>query len=219
MLFLKYLWEDIKRFYRRLISRSVISLKPGKNQYLRYKLQEKWERLGLRKWANNNPKIILGTSITTVSIFIVILIAQCVPSQRPNIPRIHKVWFYDINTNKLFIADNDEVAPIDAPSGKMAGVRAYVLSYSFEPNESERFIAYLEKFTPEGKKCVLICRKAGTKVTKEMILELNKNRFVCNPNDMNWFLADSNDGRLILQQAYHTNEKGQIPISCLPVQK
>jgi hypothetical protein len=184
-------------------------------KYIWWDIEERWERLGLRSWVNNNPKIILGISIVTVIIFLLIVIAQCMPYNPPAIPRTHKAWFYDLNTNKLFVADSDNIPPIDAPSGKLpdgqpAGVKAYVFSYIREPNESERFIGYLEKYTPQGKKIISLFRKSKNNVTKDMVLELNKNRFVCKPSKQ-WFLADSNEGRVILKQVSRINEKGQIP--------
>jgi len=221
MLFWKYLWEDIKRLYSRLIPQCVKSLKLEKSQYLRYKLLEKWERLALGKWINKNPKIVIGISIASVSIFLLIVIAQLMPYRPPAIPQTYKAWFYDLNTGKLFTAESREIPPIDAPSGKLpdgqlAGVKAYVLSYLREPNESERFIGYLEKYTPQGKEIIDSFRKSQKNVTNESVQRLNKNRFVRRLDDDHWFLANSNEGRVILEQVSRINEMGQIPHYCPP---
>jgi len=190
-------------------------------KYIRYDIEERLERLDLRNRINNNPKIVIGISIASVSIFLLIVIARLMPYKPPIISESNKIWFYDLNTEKLFVADEDEIPPIDAPSGKFpdgqpAGVRAYVLTYFQDPNESERFIGYLEKYTPEGKKIIFSFQKSRDNVTKELVRQLNKNRFVRTPDDDRWFLTDSNEGRLILKQVSLINETGQIPRYCSP---
>ena len=52
-------------------------------KYIWYDIEERWERLGLRKWINNNPKVIMGISIVAVSIFLLIMIAQLMPYRPP----------------------------------------------------------------------------------------------------------------------------------------
>jgi hypothetical protein len=193
-------------------------------KYIWWNIEDRWERLGLkniRNCANNNPKIVIGICIGAVLLLLLIVIAQLMPYRSPITLPPHKVWFYDLNTNELFVADGDKIPPIKAPSDKLvdgepAGVKAHVLSYIRDPNESERFIGYLEKYTPEGKKLLSTVKKSGTGVTKEMIQELNKNRFVRTADDNRWFLADSDRGRAILEQVFRTNEKGERPHACIP---
>ena len=190
-------------------------------KYIWYDIEERWERLGLRSWINNNPKIVIGITVAAVFIFLLIVIAQLMPYRAPIISQTSKAWFYDLNTDKLFITDGDKVPPVKAPSGSFpdgqpAGVKACVLSYIREPNESERFIGYLEKYTPEGKKIISSFRKSGKNVTREVVSQLNKNRFVRRVDDERWFLADSDEGRVILEQVFLMNEAGQIPQYCSP---
>ncbi|HAL45776.1 MAG: hypothetical protein A2Y12_14695 [Planctomycetes bacterium GWF2_42_9] len=185
-------------------------------KYLKYDIEEWLKRPAIRKWINDNPRIVIRITIATISLFLIILIFKLVPYRSPNVSMNHKAWFYDLNTKKLFAEDGDKIPPIDAPSGKLAGVKAYVLSYVLEPNENEKFIAYLEKFTPQGRKYIDICKEAKTKVTEKMINDLNCNRYVSKPNDINWFLASSDKGREILRQANKANDKGQMPLNYLP---
>jgi hypothetical protein len=190
-------------------------------KYIWWDIKDRWERLGLRNRINSNPKIVLGIGIGSVLIFLLIVTAQLVPYRSSITRQPRKAWFYDLNTNKLFVADGDKVPPIEAPSGKLpdgqpAGVKAHVLSYLQDPNESERFIGCLEKYTPEGEKILSLFKKAGTNVTKELIQQLNKNRFVRTAADDRWFLVDSDEGRIILERVLRTNENGQIPRACTP---
>ena len=190
-------------------------------KYIWYDIEERWERLGLRKWINNNPKVIIGISIASMLIFLLIVISQLMPYKPPILSQPPKAWFYDLNTNKLFTAEGDKIPPIDAPSGPLpdeqpAGAKARVFSYVRDPNESERFIGYLEKYTPQGKEIIFSFRKSGNKVTKEMVLQLNRNRFIRKVDDDRWFLADSNEGRVILRSILFPNEKGLQPYYCPP---
>ena len=61
------------------------------------------------------------------------------------------VWFYDLNTGELFVADGQAVAPIAAPSdrgGKESGVLAQVIRIE---GEDELRVVFLQSFTPEAK--------------------------------------------------------------------
>lgn len=190
-------------------------------RYIWYDIEERWDRLGLRKWINDNPKIIIGISIATGVLFLLIVITSLIPHNPPIISDSQKTWFYDLNTKKLFVVDGDSIPPIDAPSGQLAdgqpaGVKAYVFSYLKDPKESERFIGYLEKFTPEGKKMISSIRKSESNVTSQMVHQLNSNRFVRRPADSDWVAADSDEGRFILGQVSRVNESGQAPHYCSP---
>ncbi|MCX5660833.1 MAG: hypothetical protein NTW19_14090 [Planctomycetota bacterium] len=67
------------------------------------------------------------------------------------------VWYYDLGTNQLFSAAPDSIPPIQAPPDpkkpdvKSEGVRALVFSCGSCRDASKRFVAYVEKYTPEGK--------------------------------------------------------------------
>ncbi len=190
-------------------------------RYIRYDIEERWDRLGLRKWINNNPKIVIGISVIAGIVFLLIVITSLIPYKPPITSESQKNWYYDLNTETLFVVDGTKIPPIDAPSGKLpdgqpAGVRAYVFSYSRNPNESERFIGYLEKFTPEGKKMIVSIRKSKSNVTGGMVRRLNSNRFVCRPSDKCWYLADSKEGVAILEQVSRSNKHGQSPNYCQP---
>jgi hypothetical protein len=83
--------------------------------------------------------------------------AATTPAPPPK--RTGQVWYYDLNTGKLFTGRIDDIAPIDAPSGptpagQQAGVKAYVFSYGNCSNESERFVAWVERTSVQAKKVV-----------------------------------------------------------------
>ncbi len=89
-------------------------------KYIRYDIEDRWRRLGLRKCIDNNPKIVVGISVAVIFIFLLTFIVRLMP-YRPLIDlQNSKAWFYDLNTDELFIADGDEIAPIKAPSGDLS---------------------------------------------------------------------------------------------------
>ena len=120
------------------------------------RLRDRWEHLAVRKWANDNPKLVVGFTSASVLILLVVVIWLAWPEGAVPIVEYDKEWFYDLNTNELFSAKKGLTPPIEAPSGPLsngapAGVRAYVLTYMSEPNESERFIAFLETTDPQSR--------------------------------------------------------------------
>ncbi len=185
--------------------------------WLRYEIQERWERLAVRKWINKNPRIIISITIASVLILLVI-IGLSMPEKTITIVKEYKKgWFYDLNTGKLFVAESDVVPPIDAPSGalpsgKPAGVRAYVFSYAYEPNETNRFIGFLEIPNPVVKKEGLEFTGSGAMGAKQW----GQGRLIRRVADEQWVPADSNKGQAILRELFLPNENGEVAHYCPP---
>jgi hypothetical protein len=128
-----------------------------------------------------------------------------------------KEWFYDLNTGKLFTANKGLTPPIEAPSGPLpdgrpAGVRAYVLSYAFEPNESERFIGLLETTDPRGGDENLPSGEGYASAARQWA----KGKLFRTVEDERWVPADSRLGQAIWQKAFIPNENGEPPHYCPP---
>ncbi|MHC4587589.1 MAG: hypothetical protein ACYS3N_23950, partial [Planctomycetota bacterium] len=129
--------------------------------WLRYEIRERWEwvaskLLDGRRWINRrNPRIIIGITVVTVVVLLVIVISLLSGPDAPEVKEFKKGWYYDLNTGKLFVAKIGLIPPIEAPSGPLpdgraAGVRAHVFTFAAEPNESERFIGFLEMADPNA---------------------------------------------------------------------
>ena len=200
--------------------------------WLRYEIREQWERLGAkllaaRRWINQqDPKIIIG--VTAASVFILLVIAIWMWPEKPleKVELSNKAWFYDLNTGKLFVGKSDQIPPIEAPSGPLrieppvgplrnggpAGVKAYVFSYADEPNESERFIGFLETTVPKAimEKLESIRPKAGGTEQWEY------GKLVRRVEDEHWVPGDSDEGRAILKEVYLLNENGERARYCPP---
>jgi hypothetical protein len=180
--------------------------------WLRYEIQQRWERLAvnIRAWVNKNPKIIIGITIASVSILLMVVILLLIPEETVKVEEYEKGWFYDLNTGELFVAKSDAVVPVEAPSGPLpqgrpAGVRAYVFSYSDEPNDSQRFIGFLEipdpNFNPDSANSQL----KGARLW-------GQGKLICKPEDNKWVSANSKEGQAILQEFFQPNQDGQVAI-------
>lgn len=178
-------------------------------KYLKYDIQERLENLVLRRWINSSPRIIIVITNLSVIILILVIIGMYKHNDVMKINSPSKQWFYDLNTGQLFVAPKNAVPPIAAPSGPLAdgraaGVKAYVFSYVQEPNESERFIGFLE--TTDA-------NYVGRNDTPK---KWGQGMLIKRLSDTKWFPAGSRQGRGIFQQAFTPNEYGENPYYCSP---
>jgi hypothetical protein len=194
--------------------------------WLGYEIREKWEGvvaklLGARGWLNRqNPKIIISIAVVTVLILLTTVIGLLSSDDAPKVKEYKKGWFYDLNTGKLFVAKSKLIPPIKAPSGplengKPAGVKAYVFSYKSEPNESERFIGFLEVFTPEARRNQTSAKSMDDSAA-ELIKQWGDGRLIRRVEDDQWYTANSNEGRAIIENAFNPNENGERARYCPP---
>lgn len=162
----------------------------------------------------------LIVSITIASVLILLVIIGLSMSKKTvttTVKEYKKGWFYDPNTGELFVAKSDAVPLIDAPSGtlpggRLASVRAYVFSYAYEPNETNRFIGFLEIPNPVAKKEVPESISSGASGAKRW----GQGRLIRRVDDEQWVPADSNEGQAILKEVFLPNEKGEVAHYCPP---
>lgn len=126
------------------------------------------------------------------------------PTGKTKIEESDKEWFYDLNTSKLFVAKRGRTPPIDSPSGplpdgRLVGVRAYVFTYTYPPNESDRFIGFLEMPDPNANQAAVDSQPWG------------QGKLIRRVEDDQWYAADSNEGQMIIKETLRPNEKGQYP--------
>jgi len=121
-----------------------------------------------------------------------------------------EVYYYDVNTNSVFASDAASIPPIDAPSGKPgpdgvpAGVRAHIYSCG-ACNESDWFIAYLQRYTLEARQRILELRQQSD--TGEMaediymeMSELEMSTLIADPDELNWVPIESEEADAIRSQ-------------------
>ena len=104
-----------------------------------------------------------ATTVTSMAVGLLVLAMAGVvyQLQPPPKPGPVPVWFYDLNTGQLFTAKSDAIPPIPAPSdgrakggSRASGARAHVFSCGDCAAPAERFVGYLEIYTPEAKKAL-----------------------------------------------------------------
>jgi len=180
--------------------------------YLKYEIKEWWERLAIREWLSRSPKLVIGVSVVLVVGLIVFGIWLTLPEKVIEDVNYEKEWFYDLKHQRLFVVEKGQIPPIEAPSGPLAngepaGVRAYVFTYSHEPNTTDTFIGFLETTDPNVDKSSIgpmDLRVSGAEIW-------GKGRLIRRVKDEKWVPANSDAGRAILKEAFRQNEAGEIP--------
>jgi hypothetical protein len=193
--------------------------------WLMIELRARWERfqdrvglLTLRRWINEYPTVTQAIAGASAMLLLAVVIWLLLPgAPPPQIVTMEKEWYYDLNTGELFIAEKGLEPPIPAPSGplpdgKPAGVRAYVLSFENEPNDSQRFIGFLETTpTPE-----ILARWPVRRENLSAAKKWGKGRLIRRTDDKIWIPADSAMGQRIMREAFAPNEDGERPTYCRP---
>jgi hypothetical protein len=180
--------------------------------YLKYEIKGWWERLTIRDWLRRSPVIILSLSVLLVIGVIGFLVYLTLPEKVEQVDTSEKEWFYDLKHRGLFVAKGGQLPPIEAPSGPLAngepaGVRAYVFTYSDDPNTTDTFIGFLETTDPNvGKSTIgpMDLRVSGAEL-------FSKGRLIRRVEDKEWVEANSEEGRAILKEVFRKNEAGKIP--------
>lgn len=106
---------------------------------------------GLREWMQGNQTIVAGAAGVLLLICLIAIIMQIAPTGS-SVKTPNSAYFYDVVTGKVFQAPFDAVPPITSPDGNEA-VRAHFYSCG-DCNESDRFVGYYEKYTPQAKEVV-----------------------------------------------------------------
>ncbi len=180
--------------------------------YLKYELKAWWERLDLRDWLSRSPILIISISVILVVGVLAFLVWLSLPEKVVQVDTSEKEWFYDLNHRRLFIEKSGQLPPIEAPSGPLAngeqaGVRAYVFTYSNDPNTTDTFIGFLETIDPNVDKSSIgpiDLRVIGSET-------FTNGRLIRRVKDKEWVQANSEKGRAILKEAFRKDETGKMP--------
>ncbi len=164
---------------------------------------------GIRGWVNDHPlRIALLAALSTLVLLLLGWAFRPASPQEFNEGR--QAWFFDQNTQKLFVASSKKTGPIAAPSGPLpdgnhAGLRARVYSYEVNPHDTELFVGFLERPDPHG----------PSKASAADVATFTKwaqARLIKRVNDDQWVPATSAEGQAIIQSLTHPNDRGQTPI-------
>lgn len=180
--------------------------------YLKYEIKGIWERLAIRDWLSRSPVLIIGASAILLLGVIAFLVTLTLPEKVVQVDKSEKQWFYDLKHQNLFVVKSGQLPPIETPSGPLAngapaGVRAYVFTYSDDPNTTDTFIGFLETIDPnvdKGSVGLMDLRVPGADT-------FSKGRLIRRVKDKKWVEANSEEGRAILKEVFRKDENGKIP--------
>lgn len=167
----------------------------------------------VRSWANKNPRLVVGLTALSVLLLVAIIIALLTPDERMvTMDDSEKQWCYNLDTGELFaasIAEHDRAGGGGDPNmWEPLIANAYVMSYAYEPNESQRFIGFLEIPDPN----------AGDEPApgKGGAGKWGRGKLIRRVEDLEWVPADGKAGQKLLQSIFRPNEMGQMPRYCPP---
>ncbi len=172
------------------------------------------ERLHLKDTINDNPKIVAGIAALSLLLLSTVLVLGSRNEADRYYPGGKRAWFYDLNTGTLFTASSKHIGPIQAPSGPLAdgnpaGLRAHVYSYVPDPNETERFVGFLEKPDPRAKNKLLASYSQDFEAWA-------RGRLIKRVEDSKWVVPTSREGRRIFDELTRPNAQGQTPMYDIP---
>lgn len=99
--------------------------------------------MSIRETINKNP--LVGVVIVVVILVIVVMMIR---SNGP-VGENPLAYYYDLQSGELFVANKDDVPPIEAPSGAGNGVLAAVFACGSCENEADRFVGWVSKYDPQ----------------------------------------------------------------------
>ena len=143
-----------------------------------------------------NP--VVAVIAVIVLVVAVILIVKSVT--RRDVPEAGLATWYDMGSSRLYGAKSEESPPVAAPSGG-EGVLAAVYAKGSCDNKADRFIAYLSKYTEEGK-TLLKAAEAETRVDIEKMGSItSEHRLVKREKDTEWVAIGTEEGQAIMAEA------------------
>lgn len=174
--------------------------------------------MSARNYLNNNPAVVTIIAIVVLLVCLAVIWSQ-LGGGRGYSP-ITEIYFYDLNTGELFIAEATAVAPIEAPSGDFnglpAGVRAHVYACDDCGDESDREVAFLQMTPMEVKQRVEQARASGNEdqmYEAEMVMETAS--LVRAPDGTNWVPMLGEEGNEIMSRVGNMCVDGW-PKPCFP---
>jgi hypothetical protein len=190
-----------------------------------------------REWINKNSAL---TTILAV-VFLVGALVAIVFQLKPrtyNIPEID-AYYYDLENDKLFVARLKDLPPIAVPGtppgNQPKGARAFVFACHDCADEKDRYIGWIELYTPEAKEKLTTAARGSTPEGGDtnqpapmapdvMFMQtMEQGHLIARPDPANkeWkskgffeFMSDS--GNKIMQESQQRCGEGVIPRNCMP---
>ncbi len=175
----------------------------------------------------DRKKILLVVISLILTLAAILLVANPLGKDRPLPGTARNVYYYDLNTGELFVADAGLISPIDAPSGVLqgttrgkAGVKAYVFTCGTCSPE-DRYVAWIEMYTPEAQQTLSeqtsetkhpLANRMGASPASPLVAQVNP----ADPKNVTWVGLNSQKGSSIVRQSAKRCPDGSAAIPCMP---
>jgi hypothetical protein len=136
---------------------------------------------------NQNIALIVAVVIIAVSGLFIAMRCEGGGGGRAELPR--EVYYYDTVTEELFVEEGNQLAPITSPEGNPA-VRAHVFACGSCKDQAERFVAFYEKYTDQGKRKLQQTEKTGAGGHRYEMAELEEGDLLYSFDAKSWWPAD-----------------------------
>ena len=107
----------------------------------------------VRAWINRHSAAVTAASLACIVGAMVAIVRQTKPP--PTEPVRTLGYFYDLATDEIFVERTSLIPPINVPGAnpetQPSGVRAFIFACSDCADPNDRFLAWVETYTPEGK--------------------------------------------------------------------
>jgi hypothetical protein len=111
--------------------------------------------MGIRERINDNRGLTIGVICVVIAIGVGMIVVQVLANRKAYPTKLPDAY-YSIDDGQTFFAENSEnIAPFEY-KGKTA-VRAYVFACS----DGKQFVGYLERYTPEARRAIVVEKKSG----------------------------------------------------------
>lgn len=179
----------------------------------------------IRDWVNNNSAVVTILAVVMLVISLGVIIMNSTGNRSG---QITKMYYYNIQTGKFFVASSSELAPITTESGPDTGVRAYIYGCGECPSglagltldEARNqgvFVGYFEKFSPKAKAALLA--EANDPEGGMLAFEaLEQGQLFQIPGTDRWLPSNTMQGMEMRDQMVSRMQcpEGQSPKLCFP---
>ena len=149
-------------------------------------------------------------------------------AERPKIPDID-AYYYDLGTDKLFVATLRDLPPILVPGAKPGdlpmGARAFVFACGDCSVEANRYIGWIELYNTEAKAKLTAAAKGDDPPQSDVLFlqTIEQGHFIAfpDPTKKDWKAKGfhefmSEQGNRIMQNSQTRCGEGVIPRNCMP---
>ena len=143
-----------------------------------------------------NP-VVPVIAVIVLIVAVVMIVRSMTDSGRG--PIGHGTW-YDTGSGTVYGGPTGVLPPAPAPSGK-DGVMATIFSKSTCENKADRFVAYLSKYTEEGKTLLKAAQADDPIDSVKMESLMAEHRLLKRESDTEWVAMGTEEGQGILAES------------------